>query len=335
MENKLNQNVKGMNLDSLTSQVGQGEVTWALNANIQSIDGSRFAYTNELGNQVCTEFRPGFIVVGQPYYIIEQDIIIFALHNPTTGESEIGKVTAFNKDCLWLVSKEKDCGCEKGSVLEDEVVETLEEKQFPGFNCPTCKCYQLVTAPSDTSAISFSYTDCNGVFHEPPDFLSTFTPGSVFCVKSDPVQGDYIVPGSLRPGVTLKLIRETKLECPPIIVKDTCCTYETILNEPCLNFSEDYPVWFKHKALPCDTYLYFISKNNPPRRISLSLPRGVDACGKPVKIFDCNDIEIFPKTCHPDILPTIIDGNGQLKAGSYRFTLAYTDQYGNELTDYF
>lgn len=61
MENKLNQNVKGMNLDSLTSQVAQGEVTWALNANIQSFDGSRYAYTNELGNQVCTTFKPGFI----------------------------------------------------------------------------------------------------------------------------------------------------------------------------------------------------------------------------------------------------------------------------------
>jgi len=336
MENKLNQNVKGMNLDSLTSQVGQGEVTWALNANIQSIDGSRFAYTNELGNQICTTFKPGFVVVGQPYYIIEQDIIIFALHNPTTGESEIGKVTAFNKDCLHLVSKEKDCGCEKGSVLEDEVVEVLEEEIIQRLDCPICRCYQIITPPGDTSAVSISYTDCDGVFREPPDDLTTFFSGSVFCAKLELIDGEYVDPIPPRPGVTFNLIRETQLPCPPpIVIKDTCCKYETILSEPCLNFSEDHPVWFRHKALPCDTYLYFVSKNNPPRRISLSLPRGVDACGKPVKIFDCNDIEIFPKTCHPDILPTIIDGNGQLKAGSYRFSLAYTDNRGNELTDYF
>jgi len=336
MDNKLNQNVKGMNLDALTSQVGQGEVTWALNANIQSFDGSRYAYTNELGNQVCTTFKPGFIVVGQPYYIIEQDIIIFALHNPTTGESEIGKVTAFNRDCLGLISKEKDCGCEKGSVLEDEVVEVLEEQIIQRTDCPLCRCYQIITPPTDTSAVSFSYTDCKGIFREPPDFLATFTPGSVFCAKVELINGEYKDPIPPRAGVTFKLIRETQLECPPpIVIKDTCCKYETIVNAPCLNFSEDYPVWFKHKALPCDTYLYFVSKNNPPRRVSLSTPLGVDACGNPIPALDCNDIDIFPKTCHPDILPTIIDGNGQIKAGSYRFSLAYTDQYGNELTDYF
>lgn len=335
MDNKLNQNVKGMNLDSLTSQVAQGEVTWALNANIQSFDGSRYAYTNELGNQVCTQFKPGFIVVGQPYYIIEQDIIIFALHNPTTGESEIGKVTAFNKDCLGLISKEKDCGCEKGSVLEDEVVETLEEQIIQRTDCATCKCYQIINPPNDYGAVIVHYTDCNGIYHEPPDFLSTFTPGSVFCVKSDPIKGDYIDYTNLRPGGTFKLIRTTNLPCDPIVLKDTCCKYETIVSAPCLNFSEDYPVWFKHKALPCDTYLYFVSKNNPPRRISLSTPLGVDACGNAIPALDCNDIDIFPKTCHPDIFPTIIDGNGQLKAGSYRFSLAYTDKGGNELTDYF
>jgi hypothetical protein len=336
MDNKLNQNLKGMNLDSLTSQVGEGEVTWALNANVQSFDGSRFAYTNELGNQLCTTFKPGFIVVGQPYYIIEQDIIIFALYNPTTGESEIGKVTSFNKDCLGLISKEKDCGCEKGSVLEDEVVEIVGEKVIQEGSCIVCRCYQIITPPTDISAVSFSYTDCNGVFREPPDFLATFTPGSVFCARVELVNGKYNDPVPPRAGVTFKVIRETEIDCiPPVIVKDTCCKYETIVSNPCLNFSEDYPVWFKHKALPCDTYLYFVSKNNPPRRISLSTPEGVDACGNPVKVLDCNEIDIFPKTCHPDILPTIIDGNGQLKAGSYRFTLAYTDQYGNELTDYF
>ncbi len=336
MDNKLNQNLKGMNLDSLTSQVGEGEVTWALNANVQSFDGSRFAYTNELGNQLCTTFKPGFIVVGQPYYIIEQDIIIFALYNPTTGESEIGKVTSFNKDCLGLISKEKDCGCEKGSILEDEVVEIVGEKVIQEGSCIVCRCYQIITPPTDISAVSFSYTDCNGVFREPPDFLATFTPGSVFCARVELVNGKYNDPVPPRAGVTFKVIRETEIDCiPPTIVKDTCCKYETIVSNPCLNFSEDYPVWFKHKALPCDTYLYFVSKNNPPRRISLFTPLGVDACGNPIPVLDCNEIDIFPKTCHPDILPTIIDGNGQLKAGSYRFTLAYTDRYGNELTDYF
>jgi len=329
MENKINQNLKGMNLDSISNQVGQGEVTWALNANIQSIDGSRFTYTNELGNQLCTTFKPGFKVVGQPYYIVEQDIIIFALHNPKTGESEIGKVTAFNKDCLKRISKEEDCGCEKGDILEDELIDDVKETQVKGTNCSRCYCYQIVTPPGDIDNVSFQYVDCNGKYYAPPDSESTFSPGSVICVKDN-----LIYYTNLKQTGKLVPLRDYDLPCPstPVI---GCCTYETVLNATCLNFSEDYPVWFKHKALPCDTYLYFVSKNNPPRRISLSLPKGIDACGKPQQFLDCNEIEIFPKTCHPDIFPTIINGSGQLKAGSYRFTLAYTDQYGNELTDYF
>jgi len=341
MENKLNQNLKGMNLDSLTSQVGQGEVTWALNANIQSFDGSRFAYTNELGNQVCTTFKPGFVVVGQPYYIIEQDIIIFALHNINTGESEIGKVTAFNKDCLGLISKEKDCGCQKGSVLEDEIIEVLDTRTI---ECETVTCYRgQVNAANAADCSLFNchieYVNCQG--RRVTDhyvgcgyYFRTLDKNSVRVLYSgtpgNPPQPKDKYTLTYGPG----FITKKDPECQPIELKE-CCKYETILNAPCLNFSQDYPVWFKHKALPCDTYLYFVSKNNPPRRISLSTPAGVDACGKKIQVLDCNDIDIFPKTCHPDILPTIIDGNGQLKAGSYRFSLAYTDRNGNELTDYF
>lgn len=341
MENKLNQNVKGMNLDSLTSQVGQGEVTWALNANIQSFDGSRFAYTNELGNQVCTTFKPGFVVVGQPYYIIEQDIIIFALHNINTGESEIGKVTAFNKDCLGLISKEKDCGCEKGSVLEDEIIEVLDTRTI---ECETVTCYrgQVNAAnPADCNLFNchIEYVNCQGKrvtdhYVGCGYYFRTLDKNSVRVLYSgtpgNPPQPKNKYTLNYGPG----FITKKDPECQPIELKE-CCKYETILSAPCLNFSQDYPVWFKHKALPCDTYLYFISKNNPPRRISLSTPAGVDACGNKIQVLDCNDIDIFPKTCHPDILPTIIDGNGQLKAGSYRFSLAYTDRNGNELTDYF
>jgi len=329
MENKINQNIKGMNLDSISNQVGQGEVTWALNANIQSIDGSRFTYTNELGNQLCTTFKPGFRVVGQPYYIVEQDIIIFALHNPDTGESEIGKVTGFNKDCLKRISKEQDCGCQKGDVLEDELLDDVKETEVKGTNCSKCYCYQIITPPGDNSQVIVYYTDCNGTYRGPGEDLTTFTPGAVFCVKDN-----LITYNSNRPGGRLVPIRENNLPCDSSTVLG-CCTYETVLNASCLNFSLDYPVWFKHKPLPCDTFLYFVSKNNPPRRISLSLPKGVDACGKPQLFLNCNEIEIFPKTCHPEILPTIIQGSGQLKAGSYRFTLAYTDRDGNELTDYF
>jgi hypothetical protein len=324
MENKLNQNLKGMNLDSLTNQVEQGEVTWALNANIQSIDGSRFAYTNELGNQLCTTFRPGFQVVGQPYYIIESDIIIFALYNPDTRESEIGKVTAFNKDCLELLSKEKDCGCAKGDVLEDEVVEKLADQEIPCEPVETCRIYRVQPKnPIDTGFFNISWKDCDGVIRN--ETLDNSVP---FRMRSE---DDLIF---LDPAAELKLVQVIIEPCTPEVIK-TCCRYETVLNAPCLNFSVDSPVWFKHKTTACDTLLYFVSKNNPPRRMSLSLPKGQDACGNKKQFVDCNELDLFPKTCHPEILPILINSGGSLTAGSYRFSLAYSDNLGNELTDYF
>lgn len=341
MENKLNQNLKGMNLDSLTNQVDQGEVTWALNANIQSIDGSRFAYTNELGNQLCTTFKPGFQVVGQPYYIIESDIIIFALYNPDTRESEIGKVTAFNKDCLDLVSKVEDCGCDKGDVLEDEVVEVLDNQII---KCEEVECYRGQINAADLIDCNLfnchlEYVDCNGQ----KQILTYIGCGHYFTTADkDSVRVLYSgIPGNPEQPAS----NYTITYGPPRLVKkdpkcapkqiQTCCKYETVLNAPCLNFSVDYPVWFKHKTTACDTLLYFISKNNPPRRMSLSLPKGEDACGNKKQFVDCNELDLFPKTCHPDILPVVINDGGSLTAGSYRFTLAYSDRLGNELTDYF
>lgn len=341
MENKLNQNVKGMNLDSLTNQVVQGEVTWALNANIQSIDGSRFAYTNELSNQLCTTFKPGFKVVGQPYYIIEQDIIVFALHNPDTGESEIGKVTAFNKDCLKRISREEDCGCQKGDVLEDEVVADLTTETI---ECETVTCYRGQINASDLTKCHLfnchlEYTDCSGEkvteqYIGCGHYFFTSDKSSVRVLFSS-ILGNPPQPSSnytLAYGPGFERKKDTN--CTPEEIS-TCCTYKTVLNAPCLNFSIDHPVWFKHKATACDTFLYFVSKNNPPRRLSLSTPKGEDGCGKPKVFVDCNELDLFPKTCHPEITPTVIDSGGSLPAGSYRFTLAYSDIYGNELTDYF
>lgn len=330
MDNKVNQNIKGMNLDSLSHQLGQGEISWSLNSNIQSLDGSRFTYSNELGNQLCTRFKPGFQVVGQPYYVVEKNLIIFALYNPTTNESEIGQVTAFNNDCLHLVSHEEDCGCEKGSILEDEVVEVLHEETIPCEPSGTCDCYTLELVDPNASDNFFEvyYTDCFGVSHESGDPLSTITLGIPFCVKNDDIK--YV-----DPRVRLVHLSSTQItDCEPTTIT-TCCSYQTVLNTPCLNFNPDYPVTFRHKQTACDTFLYFISRNNPPRRISLSIPKGVDACGKPQVMPNCDEMDIFPKSCHPDIFPYLQESGGSLKAGSYRFTLAYSDRLGNEYTDYF
>ena len=118
----------GLNLDATTSQVQQGELTFAMGAVIEGSDGNKVTYQNELGNEICSYLPTGYNVVGAKG-VLEKNLIFFLLANPTTGMSEIGtldvnacKYTTFaNAVCLGfdinvpifsIVVKETNCGTE-------------------------------------------------------------------------------------------------------------------------------------------------------------------------------------------------------------------------------
>lgn len=81
----------GLNLNSTSQQIGQGEVSWAINALLENFDGNNVTYQNEQANTFCVNPPTGFRVIGQRH-IIEKDIIVLFLANPDTEESEIGIV---------------------------------------------------------------------------------------------------------------------------------------------------------------------------------------------------------------------------------------------------
>jgi hypothetical protein len=95
----------GMNLDSIISQVKPGQVTYAQNAQTTGFEGNMIIYQNEQGNELCFTAPQGYKVIGT-HNIVEDDTIILFLANPTTGDSEIGKVigcvysTIINAPCL-------------------------------------------------------------------------------------------------------------------------------------------------------------------------------------------------------------------------------------------
>lgn len=101
------QAINGINLDSLTSQLKPGELSWALNAVVESFDGRQISYSNEQGNYKCYTFPKGYTVIGARN-IIEEGFIIFWLVNQLTGDSEIGRgsncvySTIINARCLNL-----------------------------------------------------------------------------------------------------------------------------------------------------------------------------------------------------------------------------------------
>lgn len=124
MENKINQNLIGLNLDAITWQVKENQITWALNANIQAHDGDSITYTNEPGNTPCYSFTEGqlagFKVVGFTNIVEQSKVILFLTH--PDGRSRIGQITSINDSCLDIEITEKDCGCKEGTVITEGVV---------------------------------------------------------------------------------------------------------------------------------------------------------------------------------------------------------------------
>lgn len=96
----------GMNLDSIIGEVKPGQLTYALNAQIASFDGNQVTYQNEQANEFCFTIPSGYKVIGS-HNIVEKNIVIYFLANPTTGQSEIGKVV--NDSCVYQTVINANC----------------------------------------------------------------------------------------------------------------------------------------------------------------------------------------------------------------------------------
>jgi len=272
MENKINQNIIGLNLDSVSWQIKESQVTFAMNANIQSQDGNSVTYTNEPSNQICLDFNdilPGFKIVGiKP--IIEQGRVMVFLTHPD-GRSQIGFISNNDADCESITTKEEDCGCAAGTHVVATVVT--------------------------------NYSTSN--------------------------------------------------------VLDSCCRYTVLINDPCtevcgtttpvskqfccLGFSVEHPVDIEYRIDSYKTRIYYTASNISPKTFYwvendgvLSEVLGIDECQNEITCIQdaCPKFDIFPEFCQPEIYPISVESGGRIKAGNYSFAIAYSEQDGQEITDY-
>ena len=116
-----------------------------LNGNIQSVSDTFAFVTNELSNQLCTRFKPGFKVINvQP--VISLNLTFFFLVNPTTKESEIGIVYGqINNQTSDTEIKCKECSKE---LKENPPLETIDQQ-------PTCLYKTWVSAKCLNFDINF------------------------------------------------------------------------------------------------------------------------------------------------------------------------------------
>ena len=228
------------------------------------------------------------------------------------------------------VTTEKTC-CTYEPVLIDEC-------------CADCcqDCYTVtfqtvnptVAPGGSTGQVVIEYTDCNGVVRGIEDPDNSFEGYASFNMLKD----SWRIIQRGKPGVDVEVLSEqiySTGNCTP-------CLNPSIEN-CCLNFDIENPIFATYRVDQCETRVYFVDRKNPPRYLSLEFPLNRDACGeaqdcggkKLVTKKSCGELKIFPDTCHPKVSPVRVSSGGQLKAGTYQFAIAYTDEEGAELTDYF
>lgn len=262
MENKVNQNLLGLNLDSVNWQTKENFVTYALNANIQGRDGDSITYTNEPSNQICINlvntYHPGAKIVGQLYIVEQNKLLVWS--TTSDGRSYIGQITKLNNDCQELVTEEVPCNCPNGTEIKSQVVNTNTE-------------------------------------------------GDTCCIYEDIIQDECL--SGCNDGA---------------FDKRNCC----------LNLSVEFPVYATYRIDGCKTRVYYISKNNPPRKFTVEEPFGKDSCNQEITCIKegCFNLDLFPQYCHPEVHPIAVESGGSLKAGNYSFAICYSDKQGGEITDY-
>ena len=328
MENKINQNIAGLNLDSVNYQIKENMITYALNANVQSHDGNSTTYTNEPSNQICYDFTtqyPGYKIVGNLSILEQSKLIVFLAH--PNGKSIIGEITNLDRDCTTLTESETDCGCVSGTVVTSTVGSEI------GVSADTCctftplivdECCQetggcyfySVESVEDTGesnqAYTVTWTDCSG-----QEQSQTFFGIGFFLAR----KGEYVLPPNVR--IISEIYEGGETPCEP---GGGCC----------LKLSVDFPVYAEYRIDNCETKVYFVARNIQPRYFSLEEPLGRDQCGEPITSLSnaCERLKLFPDFCQPEVYPTSVDSGGRLKGGVYSFSVAYADENGKELTDY-
>lgn len=125
------------------------------------------------------------------------------------------------------------------------------------------------------------------------------------------------------------------------------CNYITILSDckenNCLNFSEFSPILdVEMNYKDGERLLYFTDNRNPVRYINLDDIQDYYIIGNPNDCqteentcLDCDKLRVFPLFETPCLKVDTVSQGGNLFSGSYEFMLAYCNEEGSELSNYY
>ena len=101
------------------------------------------------------------------------------------------------------------------------------------------------------------------------------------------------------------------------------CTYTSLINEPCLNFSTQNQIKALFKVIRgCERVIYFTDGVNSYRRINIDALTSYYEDG----VFDCDKVKYSRPASVPKIDIASVSSSGQLKVGAYQFAVRYLDE---------
>lgn len=122
----LSRTIKGITTDlhpMFMDEVGYGHV---MNGVVENFDGNGFPIIqNEASNLLCVNMPEGYKVVGY-VNVVEQNRVIWFLHNPVTGSSEIGESRNF-ENCRKNASNGLIAGCDDCQAVKLSEATPLEK----------------------------------------------------------------------------------------------------------------------------------------------------------------------------------------------------------------
>ncbi|BCV01379.1 MAG: hypothetical protein CM15mV42_0550 [uncultured marine virus] len=125
---------------------------------------------------------------------------------------------------------------------------------------------------------------------------------------------------------------------------DSECTYETLVNDPCLSFNKEYLIIGAAKEnFDCSWQVYWDDGLNPSRTLNIDnipyIQQITSAPGDPCIIYedtsdlDCERLRLAPLLDTPIIQLSKATDGGQLRNGTYQAYIAYTVNE-QRVTDY-
>lgn len=291
--------VKGMNLDSITSQKGDGIYSLMFNGLTES-DDHKYTATNEAANIKLVNLPDGYFLIG--YVRIRSTRIIVFLVNPEENKSEIGYFDYVENPDLNSQLTSATTLAEAASILSS--TQGTYNKLAYSTESNTAKKVSVSTANDYFSNVTNNDPALN--YPSPSGSIEANTAITPYVVANclNFKINHPIFHAVYKPNICDDRIYWTDGFNPPryLIIDNIEGTDPSISNLQRVTANEGTPY--------C-----------PPTEFLNEL--------------DCGKIRVFSLIDQPTITISDIDENGSLMVGSYQFAVAYTDKTNNRVSRFF